>query len=139
MARGIEGRTPFLHGGLPAHADGLDWSELVGDGQTKRALRAAWADRVPRAEERKRAFRAPLDDWFTGPVAARVVDRLARYRDRFAALGVAPDGVDGVADGLRAGRPGSAGTAFALLTLGAWAAWLDAGGYRCATGQTGAS
>ncbi|MFJ7899684.1 asparagine synthetase B family protein [Streptomyces sp. NPDC096198] len=127
MAQGVEGRTPFLHGGLPALAASLPFGELVRDGQTKVALRQAYATELPHfLDEVKKPFRAPLDDWLTGPRAARVRAGLAGHRDRLEAAGLRPDALGGLLDGIAAGDATATGLAFPLLTLGAWLEWLAA-------------
>lgn len=121
MAEGIEGRTPFLHGDLASLADALPWHELVRDGQTKVALRRAYADRLPQfATEIKKPFRAPVARWLVGAAAGRLAQELAGYRSRLAEVGVRPEGVNTVINALAAGRPKAAEIAFALRTLGVW-------------------
>ncbi|MGI5429078.1 asparagine synthetase B family protein [Streptomyces sp. CA-179760] len=121
MARGVEGRTPFLHGGLPALAAALPFAGLVGGGQTKLPLRQAYAADLPAyRDEIKKPFRAPVADWLTGPAAERAVAGLQGHRDRLTGPGLRPEGVDHLVAGLRAGDPTAAELAFPLLTLGAW-------------------
>ncbi|MGF1427369.1 asparagine synthetase B family protein [Kitasatospora sp. LaBMicrA B282] len=126
MAQGVEGRTPFLHGGLPALATALPFDALVHGGQTKVALRQAYAAELPHfAEEVKKPFRAPVADWLTGPAAARVYAELTGHRARLTDLGLSAAGLDTLLGRLAAGEAPAVELAFPLLTLGAWLAWLD--------------
>jgi asparagine synthase (glutamine-hydrolysing) len=125
MAHGVEGRTPFLHGGLPALAASLPMDALVTGGQTKVPLRQAFAAELPHyRDEVKKPFRAPLDDWLTGPAGDRVLAELGGYREQLADAGLRPEGVEAMLRGLRGGDPAATGLAFAVLTLGAWLTWL---------------
>ncbi|WP_051830976.1 MULTISPECIES: asparagine synthetase B family protein [Streptomyces] len=125
MAQGVEGRTPFLHGGLPALAASLPFDALVRDGQTKVPLRQAYATELPHfLDEVKKPFRAPVDAWLTGPRVARVRADLVRHRDRLVAAGLRPDVLDGLPNRIAAGDATATGLAFPLLTLGAWLEWL---------------
>lgn len=124
MARGVEGRTPFLHGSVPALAAALPFGGLVGGGQTKLPLRRAYATELPAyRHEIKKPFRAPVADWLTGPVTRRVVAALHGHRNRLTGVGLRPEGIGLLAARLRAGDPMAAELAFPLLTLGAWLEW----------------
>lgn len=126
MGDGIEGRTPFLHFGLPALAAALPTGALVAGGQTKVALRSAYATELPRfRDEVKRSFRAPFTTWLTAAVAGRIGADLRADLDRLAGVGVVPDGVRRVGDRLRGGDADALPMAFSLLTLGAWLRWLE--------------
>lgn len=125
MAQGIEGRTPFLHGNLPALAASLPTDTLVRDGQTKVPLRQSFATELPHfLNEVKRPFRAPIDAWLTGAVRDRVRRELNSYTDLLAAVGVKPRGVAELLRHLDAGRTDGS-LVFAMLTLGAWVSWLS--------------
>jgi asparagine synthase (glutamine-hydrolysing) len=125
MAEGIEGRTPFLHGRLPALAASLPMGALVGEGQTKVPLRQSFARELPHfLNEVKRPFRAPIDAWLTGGVRDRVHAELDAHTDRLAAFGVRREGVTELLRQLDAGRA-EGSLVFAVLTLGAWLAWLS--------------
>lgn len=126
MAQGIEGRTPFLHAGLPALAAALPFDELVTGGQTKVALRRAYADELPHfQDEVKRPFRAPLGAWLVGAVAEQVAAGLLADIDLLAGVGVRPPGVRRLAGQIRRGEAEAAAMAFRLLTLGAWLRWYQ--------------
>lgn len=128
MAQGVEGRTPFLHGGLPVLAASLPFAALVDRGQTKLMLRNAYAAELPAfAGEVKKPFRAPVNDWLTGSASVRVRSGVSGHRDRLAAVGVGPDGLGMLLERLRHGDSGALDLVFPLLALGSWLEWLDAG------------
>lgn len=121
MAEGVEGRTPFLHGGLPALGASFPMEELLQHGQTKTPLRQAYAEELPfYLEEVKRPFRAPVEAWVTGAQRSRVLAYLAGRRELFCAAGLRPQGVDELSRGVAAGDAGALGMVFTLLSLGAW-------------------
>ncbi len=127
MAAGVEGRTPFLHGDLPAIAASLHPDALLAGGQTKVALRRAYAADLGRfGTEVKRPFRAPVGAWLAGAGRSRVLRGIAGHTDRLAAAGLRPDGLAELSGRVAAGEPDAAGLAFAVLTLGAWLErWQD--------------
>jgi asparagine synthase (glutamine-hydrolysing) len=122
MRYGIEGRTPFLHGDVPALADALGPRELCGRGQTKLALRAAYRDELPPAirSGAKRAFRAPAADWFAGSLAPWVSQRLRGHAAELAELGLNPAGVEELLCATLGRDEEAAALCFALLTLLSW-------------------
>lgn len=121
MAQGVEGRVPYLHGGLPALAATLPFDQLIQNGQTKVPLRQAYAEELPQyRDEVKKPFRAPVGSWFTGPHRARLLGRLTGHRDRLIAAGLRPEGVDTLCASLADGDAVVTGLAFATLTLGIW-------------------
>ncbi|MFD7919956.1 asparagine synthetase B family protein [Streptomyces sp. NPDC059740] len=125
MAQGVEGRVPFLHGGVPALAASLPSGALVTRGQTKVALRRAYAGELPHfRDEVKKPFRAPLDDWLLGAGRDRVLAELRGHRELLVDAGLRAGGVDALVRRVQEGGPGTAGPAFGVLTLGAWLAWL---------------
>jgi asparagine synthase (glutamine-hydrolysing) len=98
---------------------------LVGEGQTKVPLRQSFARELPHfLNEVKRPFRAPIDAWLTGGVRDRVHAELDAHTDRLAAFGVRREGVTELLRQLDAGRA-EGSLVFAVLTLGAWLAWLS--------------
>jgi asparagine synthase (glutamine-hydrolysing) len=119
MQRSIEGRTPFLHGNLPSMALALNWSDLVGEGQTKVALRRAYAAPLPRfASERKQPFRAPMGSW-SEALGGHLQSRLVSCEGRLAGLGVRPRAVgELLASGFR--NEATLNLAFRLVTLAEW-------------------
>nr|MDQ2958641.1 asparagine synthase C-terminal domain-containing protein [Actinomycetota bacterium] len=121
MACSIEARTPFLHGGIVAHADALAWADKYGDGQTKRALRRAYADVLPRfAHEQKTPFRAPWARWCRHELAAPVRQLLLDGIPELAAVGIRPAGVQLICRRLAAGQPEAVQLAFCLTTMVMW-------------------
>lgn len=86
LAAGVEGRSPFLEAGIEAFGQDL---EALG----KKALRAAFADALPRSVRRlpKRGFALPLDRWFRGDLAALdlLSEPLSRSRPHLRAGGLA--------------------------------------------------
>ncbi|GGK78913.1 asparagine synthetase B family protein [Mangrovihabitans endophyticus] len=128
MAESIEGRLPLLHGDVPALAADLPWDRLIRDGQTKVALREAYAGELPAHRgERKKPFRAPIASWWsTGSGGATVRDAITGHLDTLAAAGVRPDGVRHLAAAADRGDATAADLAFAVLALGTWLTWLAA-------------
>jgi asparagine synthase (glutamine-hydrolysing) len=123
MAQGVEGRVPYLHGGLPALAAALPFSRIVHNGQTKVPLRQAYAEELPQYRgEVKKPFRAPVASWLTGPHRARLLGELTGHRDRLVAAGLRPEGVGALCAGVADGDATATGLAFATLTLGIWLA-----------------
>lgn len=131
MAQGIEGRTPFLHGGVPALASRLTPSQLVRGGETKVALREAFSDLVGegRREVPKIPFRAPVARWLGGSLLPRVdaelADSVGLLND---CLGVRPDGVQTLRKRLAGGQESAFPTAFNLLSTIHWLTWLESRG-----------
>ncbi|EST38932.1 hypothetical protein N566_04775 [Streptomycetaceae bacterium MP113-05] len=123
MGEGIEGRTPFLHAGLPALAARCSPGALVRGSRTKAVMREAFGDLLPERylDQRKQPFRAPLPQWLGGAALPRVDRSLAEATgELYARLGVLPSGVDLVRERLRRGDADVFGTAFALLSGAAW-------------------
>ncbi len=129
MAAGIEGRTPFLHGGLPALAAALPDADLWSGTATKVALRRAYRDVLPPplAAARKRALRAPSRFWREGGVVA--LEALATGgRGLLDTLGLAEKGVAEIRNGCAAGDPAAIPLAVALISTGACLSRLAEGG-----------
>lgn len=122
MARGIEGRTPFLHAGLDRLARALPWQYLVHGGQTKVVLRRSYRRELPSrlVDEPKRPFQAPVDAWLSGPVRTRTVAALTAQAGLLAQVGIEEAGVIALTRALAGSAPEAAPTAFKLLTLAAW-------------------
>ncbi len=128
MAEGIEGRTPFLHAGVPELAARFPASALVRGTQTKAVLREAFADLLPpryRAQT-KRPFRAPVHQWLSGPLLPRVDAVLAEATDLLRQrLGVLPTGMTALRKRMAHGDPTAFTVGFSLLSTVEWLAWLD--------------
>jgi asparagine synthase (glutamine-hydrolysing) len=119
MAESIEGRTPFLHGSLPALASAQGWEDVIDGSQTKVGLRRAYAAELPRFErERKQPFRAPLGAW-AAALSPRLGAALGARREALERAGVSlPDLSALRGDG--GGDEAAATVVFRLLTLGIW-------------------
>ncbi len=78
MRFGLEARSPFLDQEMVAYAGTLSLKEKVAHGKTKIALRRALKGVVPDAvlERRKKGFQVPLAEWFRGPLAGLLKERL---------------------------------------------------------------
>jgi asparagine synthase (glutamine-hydrolysing) len=126
MSEGIEGRTPLLHGRVPGIAASYRMAELVSDGRTKVALAEAYRGIVPDAirDSAKRPFRAPLRDWFGGPLSRRVRAELLSSVEALESVGVCADAVRRLAD--TPVTDASATMRYRLLTLAHWVRWLAA-------------
>lgn len=121
MARSIEARTPFPHGESWAVAGQLPWKYLVSAGQTKVALRAAYADVLPRfRHERKVPFRAPWDRWLATHLSTEVTSLVRAATPTMRAVGIDPFvALEVVARGIR-GDAVAAAHAFTLCSLAVW-------------------
>jgi asparagine synthase (glutamine-hydrolysing) len=94
MAHSIEARVPFLDHPLVEFSLALGNAHKFVGADTKRVLRRAMADTLPRqvAERRdKLGFATPEETWFRGPLAGAMRERLeatlARYPELFNAAG----------------------------------------------------
>lgn len=95
MAHSIEARVPFLDHPLVEFSLALGGAHKFVGADTKRVLRRAMADTLPRAISERRdklGFATPEETWFRGPLADAMGDRveatLARYPELFNAAGV---------------------------------------------------
>jgi asparagine synthase (glutamine-hydrolysing) len=122
MSCSIEARTPFLHGDVPAIASRLHWTQKVNHGQTKVALRAAYADRLPAfADEIKVPFRAPWARWIREELRAEVETVLNDGITELDDLGISRVGVSSVLTMAADGDQVAAGLCFTLCSLVFWA------------------
>ncbi len=78
MRFGLEARAPFLDQELVQFALGLPLKEKVNGVKTKLALKRALRGLVPDSalDRPKRGFQVPLAEWFRGPLAQLVADRV---------------------------------------------------------------
>jgi len=108
MAAGIEGRCPFLEGDLRLEPS----RRQLG----KRALREAFADRLPAAvaDLPKRGFGLPLDAWFRGDTPWLDVLREPRSRER---RHLCPGGMQRAIDVHRSGRAELGHSLYLLLAF----------------------
>ncbi|MGW2842929.1 asparagine synthetase B family protein [Streptomyces sp. NPDC001493] len=128
MAEGIEGRTPFLHGGVAELARRYPAHSLVRGSLTKAALREAFADLLPPSYgvQPKLPFRAPVREWLRGGLLPRVDRTLADATESLhQRLGVRPAGMLLLRERLAAGDAVASTLAFALLSTVEWFCWLD--------------
>lgn len=84
MAHSIEARAPFLDHQLVSYALSLPQHAKISDGETKRVLKRAVADVLPReiVHRRKQGFRVPLPAWLAGPLSPWAEARLFSSRAR---------------------------------------------------------
>lgn len=78
MAASLEGRAPYLAPALVRLGLALSASHKRGDGEAKRVLRRAVADRLPATilTRRKQGFVLPMQEWLAGPLRGRLLDEL---------------------------------------------------------------
>jgi len=128
MAEGIEGRTPFLHAGVPELAARFPTSALVRGTRTKAVLREAFTDLLPSRyrDQTKRPFRAPVPRWLSGPLLPRVDAVLAEATESLhQRLGMLPAGMTTLRKRMAHGDPAAFTLGFSLLSTVEWLAWLD--------------
>ncbi|MFN4284037.1 MAG: asparagine synthase (glutamine-hydrolyzing) [Alphaproteobacteria bacterium] len=80
MAHGVEVRMPFMDWRLVTYAFGLPDSSKIGEGYTKRVLRAAMDGLLPdsiRLRTNKIGFTSPLDLWMRGALREWTMDCVA--------------------------------------------------------------
>ena len=65
MSRSIEGRVPFLHGGVQRYTEAFPDDVIFNGGILKPILREAYRDCFSSYDVPKRPFRAPIHKWFT--------------------------------------------------------------------------
>jgi len=84
MAASLEGRAPFMNHRLVELACRLPVGLKLRGVETKRVLRQALADVVPRAiiRRRKRGLTVPLAPWLAGPLRSFAADTLGRLDHR---------------------------------------------------------
>ena len=121
MAHGLETRSPLLDTAVIEYVFGLPHHYKLRGGRTKALLRAACADLLPPAIQRrgKWGFAVPLDAWFRGELRGAVTDllldpqaQLRRYLDAAAVRALWEDHA--------AGRRRVGLALWNLLTLEVW-------------------
>lgn len=114
MGVGVEGRTPFLHGGIPDLAMAMPPSALF-DSVTKRWLRDQYRGLLPSVDEKKRRFK--LSDAFLRRVLLgdASMNLLRQPNEAIDAL-MAPDARKALIDDYETGRHQRADLIFTLLT-----------------------
>jgi asparagine synthase (glutamine-hydrolysing) len=123
MSHGVEGRSPFLHGDVPAVAASFAEADLVSDGIGKRPLRSlAEARRGAKAgSTAKRPFRAPIRGWLCRRDAEWSATVRRRVRSACRKLDFAETVVDPIVDAAYLDDE-AAGFVGALLAVDAWEA-----------------
>ncbi len=76
MAHGLEVRPPLVDHRLLELAASVPSALKIADGEKKRILKSAFADRLPAhvLTQPKRGFDVPLDEWFRGPLREMFAD-----------------------------------------------------------------
>jgi asparagine synthase (glutamine-hydrolysing) len=127
MRHSIEGRTPFLHGGIPDHASALSVEHLLASGQTKIALRTAFSDCLPDyyQSEVKKPFRSPLTVWFSGQLADWVKREITRGKPIYVQMGFATTKLETLIQLANQGDALASDVCFRFLTLLYWVERLE--------------
>ena len=122
MAFGIESRAPYLDHRLLELMLGTDPRARIGDGYTKRLLRAVARDLLPepvRLRVDKRGFFSPQRDWLLGS-RELVLDHLSAPPPELRELCNLPALQRTVADFYASGEPRLGGTVWAGLVASIW-------------------
>jgi asparagine synthase (glutamine-hydrolysing) len=129
MAHSIEARLPFLDHPLVEFCIGLwDQHKIIG-GDTKRVLRAAMANIVPRAVLTRRdkiGFATPQQDWFRGEIRQAMEDGVHETLRRFPELFNRDCVVRHLNDAL-AGRRSADQGLWMLVNFGIWGRLFQVG------------
>jgi len=121
MAASVEGRVPFLHGGMPAIANRYTLPDCIVDGQTKRPLRAIAPDHLRAAMRKKANFRAPLAAWQGSSLVDQFMQARKGLAPVFADLGIQEQGVERIIELARRGQSAVVSELlFCLLSLSLW-------------------
>ena len=83
MKYSIEGRTPFLQGGVPMISEHFGVNDLLKGGKTKSILRLAYQKELTKynnINKRKTPFRAPVDQWFSNDLSDWIRNKLNKSR-----------------------------------------------------------
>lgn len=94
-------------------------------GPTKSILRSAYSELLAPdiVTGAKRHFRAPITNWFAGPLMDEVRAELVYGERSLAELGIAIR-LDELLSSIAREEPGAAETAYKLLTLIYWVQWI---------------
>jgi asparagine synthase (glutamine-hydrolysing) len=120
MARSVEARMPFLHGGYPdaarSAADRLPLAALLG----KRRLREGLRGMLPKhlVDLPKRPFRAPIGRWMEQRFGAAMAGEVLRAAPLLARFGIV--GVDAGRVAALSAEPDGAALLFTLANLARW-------------------
>ncbi|MCP3670191.1 MAG: asparagine synthase [Gammaproteobacteria bacterium] len=126
MQGAVEGRTPFLHGGVPELARRIPVNALLKNDQTKVRLRRAYRNIISPnyATEIKRHFRAPISIWFQGPLLKQLKHKIMSRIELLSALGMRKTGVEDILSGTAAGSADMVDMSFKILSVIFWIEWL---------------
>jgi asparagine synthase (glutamine-hydrolysing) len=123
MAHGIEARVPFLDHPLVDFALGLGNQHKLVGADTKRVLRRAMADILPREVSERRdklGFATPEAAWLRGPLRALVEDGVERTLRVLPGL-LDPAGTRRFASGMLAGSAPLDFALWRIVSIGVWA------------------
>lgn len=122
MRFGVEGRTPFLHGGVPEYSEQIIRTELLKNKHTKYVLRKLLSTEYDYnfAFEKKTAFRSPIIEWFPGSLKSWVHEKIEGDMSIFRNIGLDLNGVRQVLLYSDAGDASAVAVCYFLLTLGTY-------------------
>ncbi|MEK6303217.1 MAG: asparagine synthetase B [Acidobacteriota bacterium] len=122
MRFGVEGRTPYLHGDVPAVCATFGERALLSGDTTKLALRTAYSDALAGSGNLfpKRAFRLPIATWFSTCLSGWISERLRDRMGEIEEFGLRPDGVNALLDATLSGDAEASSLCFAVLSLLPW-------------------
>lgn len=118
MARSIEVRTPFLHGGIPETADALHRALPLRNEFTKPALRTAFPGCTRGLA--KTPFRLPLARWFAGTLREWIGSECDRAASCLGRLGFRRNALRAVFRQAQAGDEAAASVAFRCTVMCRW-------------------
>lgn len=123
MAHGVEARVPFLDPPLVEFSLGLGNQHKLVGADTKRVLRRAMADLLPREVSERRdklGFATPEAAWFRGPLRGLVSDGVERTLRVLPGL-LDPAGTRRFASDMLEGRTPLDFTLWRIVSIGLWA------------------
>jgi asparagine synthase (glutamine-hydrolysing) len=122
MKHTVEGRTPYLHGAVPFMAAGLKREDLIGESETKIALRMEFQDILsPNVlSAGKKPFRLPIMNWFANELSDWVNVALLSRSSTLEKLGINTCGLRTLLSSMRSGDGEASSLCFTLLTMLAW-------------------
>ncbi|WP_430246548.1 asparagine synthetase B family protein (plasmid) [Neorhizobium sp. DAR64861/K0K2] len=126
MTRSIEGRTPFLHGGVPEFALSIDASHHLSSSRTKPMLRDAfpYLDLLEGPWRNKTPFRAPISKWLQTSLRPWMLRVLDEGMPVLRNLGLLEEGITLVREDACLGKVHALEMALSLMSLVFWADWL---------------
>jgi asparagine synthase (glutamine-hydrolysing) len=91
MQYSIEGRVPYLHGGIPEQMSAVPEHALHQAGVSKPLLRAAYAGVLPTAHIPKKRFRMPIQTWLAGECRDWALDLIQTQNNGLQEAGINPE------------------------------------------------